>query len=505
MLISTFSHHSPYLAEIKSLSQLQKTDLIPPDCIGFTLSANHIELVDQNDEDLVQVARSRKARYIGYFPRHPFIGYIAVDRVLSGDGELLDMRLELQIAVEEPQLFFEKILLIERQIPKNDYFLKTSDYADEIALFLRQYEASDIINARLSSELEAFIKQGFSKHLRNNGLRLISIRGISVWRSSERTTVMTKIASNLGSFYTPDDLNVFLQNESLQDKVSVQQLGMNDVAEGQSDWFESLKTFFTTEESGRNYRMKKILNSIKTKIGQGPTKVKPKWWISTITWVLLSLASGIGMTMLILGKDQTLKLWKVSVLAVNWLAILTFVFYRIRWLVRKIKKVKQNAEAIEPTDLNILAEDGISKMKQSNKIEVNRRVREQVANELRHQKDVLEGLRTKAYKAGFEELALYIHQLLKVVDDKTNLVLNPTYAEPVYLQNTHKLTSENWKTLLDAEETLLIKAALLSQEVERAGTGKSSVEDEKSSLAEYEELLNAFMNDFVTRARLIQK
>ena len=501
---SSYTTQSPYIAEIKAFDRIHRHYDFPPDSVGFAISSDQFEMLDQGGDDIFSQLGNKKIDFVGYFPKHPFLALMAIDKVLSGDGQLIDLRLELQIAVEEPQSFIEKVLFVDKAIPKNDYYLKSIDYAEEIAVFLYQYEANDIISARLGPELEANIKQNLGKLLRKNGLRLLGIKGISVWHSSERATVMSKIASNLGKIKTQNDLNVFLQNESLQDKVSVQQLDTNDKADDHGAWFDSLKAIFTTEESGRNYRMKRIINSIKTKIEQGPTEVKPRWWITTITWIVLSLLSGYGLTMLIIGKSQTLSPWKIATLVLNWLGILTFIFYRIWWLVKKIKKVKQNAHAVEAAKPKLSTGEGANQLKQSNKEEVNRRVREQVANELRHQKNVLEGLRTKAYKAGFDDQALYIHQLLKVVEDKTNLVLNPTYAVPVYLQDTRKLTEENWEALLDGEETLLIKAALLSQEVDDAGRGKSA-EDEKLSLVEYEDSLNAFMNDFVTRSRLVQQ
>ncbi|NLA79726.1 MAG: hypothetical protein GX853_03120 [Chloroflexi bacterium] len=495
MIRSAFSQQTPYLAAIKSSREIEKEDIVPADCVGFLVSDGAIELIAKNDQNLYAAMQNKKARLVGYFPQHPFMARFAMDKVLTGDGDLIDVRVELRVVVEDPREFVEKVLFEERVIDKHDYYLKPKVFSDEVAHFVRLYEAADLSSGKLNAAMNDFLKENLSQNLRPLGLRLLDVKTISVWLSSEQDTVMGKIASKLGSFDTPDAFKIFLKEEALDEKMTLHATPDPESDETR-DWFETIKSFFSNKESGRNYRMQKIIKSTEENVKKPPARRIRRWWLTAALSILVALAVAITTTLRLFKNGWEASIWKITLLLIVWTISLVTVYFAIRKLSRRLKKSKVSKDGKEQQASPMLT---VSRFSQEDRMSMNRRVRQQVASEFEKQKEILERVRGKAYRDGKEALALEAHRMQKELDENIGRILNPNYAAPVYLQEESNFSKETWEKLIESEETLLIKAALLNQEMESFERESNEPNKETASLSEYEASVKQFMNDFNAR------
>ena len=502
MLRSPFSEQTPYLALIKSSRNLGKSDIIPSDCVGFTVKDDLIELIPENEQELSKIVQNRKARLAGYFPKHPFEARIAMDKVLTGDGGLVDLRIETRVVVEDPVAFIENTLFEEHNIDKHEYYLKPRAFTDEIAAFVKRYEAADLSSGRLNQTIISFLKETLTPNLRYLGLRLLDVRTISLWLSSEQATVMTKIASNLANFHSPDAFRSFLQEEDLQEKITLHQSENENATDEPGDWLESIQSFFTNKESGRNFRMQKIIKNTEENTKKTPLRRKLRWWLVALIGVAVPLGAAIMSTKRLFKNGWEPSTWKITLALLVWAIALFFIIASIRRLVRKLKKAKASEAPKVAKQSPVLT---VSRFSEEDRIAMNRKVRQQVAGEFERQKEMLEQLRATAYRDGREELALQAHRLQKQLDENIARVLNPNYAIPVYLQDNQDISKDSWEKLIESEETLLIQAALLNQELETFEREANNSNGETPSLAEYEASIRQFMNDFNNRGRLVSK
>jgi hypothetical protein len=500
MLRSPFSEQTPYLAAITTSRDLKKSDLIPTDCVGFTVSGDSIELISKNDQNLSKTAQDRKARLVGYFPQHPFVARIAMDKVLTGDSDFVDLRVETRVVIEDPRDFIEKTLFEEHTIDKYEYYLKPRAFTDDIAAFIRRYEATDLSSGRLNQAFMDFLKETLTLNLRYIGLRLLDVKTISLWLSAEQSTVMGKIASKLGDFNSPASFNAFMAEENLEEKMTLHQAETKNVIDEPLDWFESIKSFFTNKESGKNYRMQKIIKNTEENTKKPPVRRKLRWWLFTVIAVLIAVLTPISTTFHLFKDGWDPKVWKVTILLIVWTFALFAIIFSVRRLVRRLKKVKESEAAKEDKQSPVMT---VSRFSEEDRIAMNRRVRQQVSNEFENQKGLLERVRSSAYRAGREELALQAYRMQKTLDENIDRILNPNYAVPVYLQENQNLSKNVWEKLIESEETLLIQAALLNQELEAFERKTIENTNEIPSLAEYEASVKQFMNDFNNRSRLV--
>ncbi len=76
-------------------------------------------------------------------------------------------------------------------------------------------------------------------------------------------------------------------------------------------------------------------------------------------------------------------------------------------------------------------------------------------------------------------------------------------GKPVYLMDDIKLTKASWNLLMDKEEILLIKAAMLTQSAQGIQLAFSESKTLKELLYKYEAELDIFISDFIGRNRIL--
>jgi uncharacterized membrane protein YcjF (UPF0283 family) len=282
--------------------------------------------------------------------------------------------------------------------------------------------------------------------------------------------------------------------------MTLHQAETKNVIDEPLDWFESIKSFFTNKESGKNYRMQKIIKNTEENTKKPPVRRKLRWWLFTVIAVLIAVLTPISTTFHLFKDGWDPKVWKVTILLIVWTFALFAIIFSVRRLVRRLKKVKESEAAKEDKQSPVMT---VSRFSEEDRIAMNRRVRQQVSNEFENQKGLLERVRSSAYRAGREELALQAHRMQKTLDENIDRILNPNYAVPVYLQENQNLSKNVWEKLIESEETLLIQAALLNQELEAFERKTIENTNEIPSLAEYEASVKQFMNDFNNRSRLV--
>lgn len=242
--------------------------------------------------------------------------------------------------------------------------------------------------------------------------------------------------------------------------------------------------------------MQKIIKSTEENVKKPPARRIRRWWLTAALSILVALAVAITTTLCLFKNGWEASIWKITLLLIVWTFSLVTVYFAIRKLSRRLKKSKVSKDGKEQQASPMLT---VSRFSQEDRMSMNRRVRQQVASEFEKQKEILERVRGKAYRDGKEALALEAHRMQKELDENIGRILNPNYAVPVYLQEESNFSKETWEKLIESEETLLIKAALLNQEMESFERESNEPNKETASLSEYEASVKQFMNDFNAR------
>ena len=148
---------------------------------------------------------------------------------------------------------------------------------------------------------------------------------------------------------------------------------------------------------------------------------------------------------------------------------------------RERNKTFQQWEAFfadSPYQSNVLGMDNI---KFKDRQEIDELVREQLGMELGMQRDIFNELRSRVYKMGEEDLALELRRIERKIDEGRQKVKDLKIGKPAYLREDMKLTKTAWNYLMDEEEIILVKAALLSEEAQtiqlEAGNPQKSLQN----------------------------
>jgi len=123
---------------------------------------------------------------------------------------------------------------------------------------------------------------------------------------------------------------------------------------------------------------------------------------------------------------------------------------------------------------------------------------------LHNTQDMLNNLRSRAYKNGAEELALQIRSLEKKFHRTREEVMNPNIGVPPYVTDL-KVSRRMWDDLLDYDEQLLVRASALSEDVQALQQEYArGAEITSEKLNQLEGRLDAFLHQFKNRNQALR-
>jgi len=131
-------------------------------------------------------------------------------------------------------------------------------------------------------------------------------------------------------------------------------------------------------------------------------------------------------------------------------------------------------------------------------------IRNQCDSDLHNTQDMLNNLRSRAYKNGAEELALQIRSLEKKFHRTREEVMNPNIGVPPYVTDL-KVSRRMWDDLLDYDEQLLVRASALSEDVQALQQEYArGAEITSEKLNQLEGRLDAFLHQFKNRNQALR-
>jgi hypothetical protein len=435
---------------------------------------------------------------VGYFHDGPFDLNARFDNLLTGDDELLDVQLVLNLEVSDPSIFFTKMVVPIRHLEELPGY-GIQPVRNTLARIFAQYEREDLLYHIPTENLIGELYVALSKLTPEFGARLHAISYLFMTRSEDRLIVGDKFKQ----FATTHESK---QNEQFIDKVDdydpIKEVGMSGVFSIRSNEKKALSEILRDIKNSRIVEKSKkvhwLLWSLK---GLNTEEMDEKdigniryWRALEFRWVFAFLTIGAVTTYFLYRSSIDFNNAEMTGLLVGiWGSIITLI-------INRLKKIVEKQEYMYSLKNSWASEENIIYINDRDKKEVDELVRRQCTNELTHVQEVMNNARKTVYDAGNSDLALKIKELEQKIEAQRNRYLSPDNNSPFYVSGTPIKESE-WNMLLDKEEETLILVKNFGEMAEkfRLLLPEVSAED----LRKVEQYAEKLENQMYARSRLV--
>jgi len=448
--------------------------------------------------------------WMGFIPSGNFNATFSMTNLLSGDNQLLEFSILCDVSVENEGKFFQEVVIPHKEISKGNLVIDLPELFFSLAALIRNYSAEDLTHGRLDEEIIRNVQTLLGITLPGKGLKLENVLFISLWKQEERLAIEEQLfildqkmkdlefEKKLAEIENEEEWKQLLSNNGIELNNQATILPSGNIGKNTDkvrNWIQGLKN---DNQPGHNFRLKALL--LKKDIDSVSPKKTPNikyWWLPRATWMLFVIIAACGATFF-LNRMSARITWagRSEFYIAIWMFTLTV-------LIESVSKLYKQWEAffveLEKTSNTL----GLDNFKFKEKRLVDKVVREQSRMEFALQRDVLNGLRSRIYAMGDEGLAFELKRVERKIEDFIPRINDPNIGKPVYLREEINLSITSWNLLMDKEEMILIKAALLSEDAQELQSNANAPELIASKLAEYEINLDVFMSDFVARERLL--
>jgi hypothetical protein len=511
------------LALALPLSKLQgrfgKSLRVPPGRKGIAfLKEGEHQLFDPGEVQVLSPADRLKGDgagfYAGYVPQQPFNGMLKMTNLLSADEVLLDLSLLCTLKVSDPALFFIEEVLPKGSLPGGTFLFDRPELFHTFANFMRNYLAEDLVNGKIDSELIGRAFTVISPIISAQGLRLESIDLVTCWKRADRLLIEKQVLEldhkmgdlvfeqQLAAVKDAQDLEQFLEANDLKIagkaglSNAVRAKSIRNANENITAWVAGQKL---SQQPGQNFRLKSLL--IKKELDQAKqvdaSRYKPRWWLPRTLWMVAVLIIAAGLTYVLTRASETLP-WAGR--SEFYIAVWMFA---LGALLESAAAIFKNWEKFFEKDVEGVNATGLDQFRLKDRTSVDLLVREQCTMELQLQRDIINELRGRVYQAGNSDLALEMRRLEIKIEDFANRIRNNGFGPPPYLREDARISEVTWNNLMDQEEMLLIKGALLSEEAHALQQRFSTDDFNATSLKDFESELDEFYKSFATRERVV--
>lgn len=494
---------------------LSKTLNVPPGRTGISIfrDGRHDLYTPGENRVISKLDRLRgkgAGFWAGYIPSEKFNASVSISNLLSGDDKLLDLNILCAVAVEDEVRFFQEVVIPQGEISTNNLVIDLPELYQTFASMVRNYAADDLTSGNLELEFAQKATTLLVNLLPNKGVRFEDILVISLWGQEERIAIQQQVLKlnqkledlefeqKVAQAENEAELEKILKDNGVVLPKKAQLFPLNFEKKNQTKLKDWAETVTNDTQPGHNFRLRSLLVKKEIDAGNRPdSPILNNWWVPRVIWIVVVIICAVLATYFMLkGSSKFEWLTRSEFYVSIWMFVLAVVIESVS----KLFKQWEGYFAVVKKPVDLLGLDNI-KFKDCQTID--RVIREQSQMELNRQWEILNELRGKIYRAGDEDLALEIKQVERKHEEFLPKLKDARVGKPVYLMEDIKLTKASWSLLMDKDEVLLIKAAMLTQsaqEIQNADSDSKSIHD---LIQKYEAELDVFISDFVGRSRIL--
>ncbi len=447
--------------------------------------------------------------WAGYLPSGTFPVMLAVNNLLSGDEQLLDLSLLCSARVSDPARFFTDMVIPRRKVSGKTLLVDEPELFKSFANLVHTYASIDLIQGDLDADLINKALALLSPVLKAQGLTLENIDLVTCWRQEDRLLIDQqvyeleqkkadlKFEQELAQAEAAGKLNEFLKANGV--KLNARQKAETQAkadrkSQGQvmDNWLEGKKS---VDQPGRNFRVHALVDKVPPQ--QAKVKNKVRWWIPRTIWIIAVILIGVAMTIAItIFADQMGWKGKGEIYFTIWVFVLGTILESVAALYKNWEKHFKN-------EFEVGAPITLDQLRIKDRATVDRIVREQCQMELGLQRDILNETRSRIYQAGLVEQALLFRRIEKKIEDYQEKVKEKSFGVAPYLSPDITLSRETWASYMENDELLLIEAGRLTEKAQRLQANFNQVSVNDDVLADYEVSLDGFYKSFAVRERVL--
>lgn len=438
---------------------------------------------------------------VGYVPADFFKQGAKYENLLTGDDELLDINLIMEVKVQDPIKFFTSVVVPVGEI--TDFpDLGTQSIHDALEKLVSQYEREDILRIIPTEKLSKEIFAGIHQYLPELGLELLSIPHLIFKRSEDRLLIEDKLAeietrlgqagATSGEKKKGDDISLEkIADDTLPGSMRI----VSNEKKPLSDLIDDIQIFRHLDKTPRPHW---IIRSLQSPNVEGlPSKEQiqiKKWRGMEFRWSLSFLAIGAVITYLIMH-------WKLDLNNAEIIGFLTTIWATVAGLIfTRLKKIVERQENLYSRSKTPTNQESPRYVLQEEKLGVENLVRQQCAKEFQHTRELMNESRERIFSYGNTELALKIKDFEKKLDTQKEKTQSSSSIAPYYLSDVPIRVSD-WKKILDQEEDLLVLSKSLGRMAEQFRS--SSPDVKPGDLEKLEEQTGLLEDRLYARSRLV--
>lgn len=494
--------------------RISKKLVVPPGKTGVAVFRDgRIDLFTPGDNRVISNPDRLMGKgggfWAGYFPAANFNASVSITNLLSGDEKILDLNILCDVSVENEEKFFLDVVVPRREIPNQSLVVDLPEVFTSFASLVRNYSSEDLVSGQLDEAINAKAQSLLTLMLPAKGLKLEGITLISIWNHEDGLAIKEQLFvldqkmkdlefdKKLAEVEGKEELDQLLNESGIQlpKKAAIIPLQPGKKKNVFRNWIGGVKD---EVQPGHNFRLRSLLAKKDENAAVGKPKPLPKnWWVSRMVYLILVVLAAAAATYFLRQlSDHVAWLGQPWIYVGIWMGVIGIL---IRTACKLFRKWESSFEEMEKP-ANVL---GLENLNSRDKAVIDQIVREQLNMELALQRDVLNELRARVYRQGDEDLALEIKQVERKLESILPKVSDTKIGRPVYLRDEVNLTRQGWNLLMDEEEILLVKAALLTDEAQALQALAGNAGQISTGLIEYETKLDDLANAFVGRERLL--
>ena len=527
------NENQTYLARANTLKDLPgrlgKYLEVPPGRRGITISSNgEIQTFGPGRHRVMSGSGRLLGRgaafQAGIIPGESFTARVKAENLLSGDDELLDASLLCEVEIVDPARFFTRQVLPRQVIHGNSLDLSSESGWELLGALARRYAAADLVHGAPTEQMLPQIRAGLDSALLDQGLQLGHIQLLTFWRTADRALAAEKalafqdrlrdaeLEEKMAQIETKAQFDDFVHQlePDMGEKIGLHPVEVEDAeteTEGEGKSFSILDSFRTwikfeskKDERGRHFRIDGLFRRLgKNKDEPLRGRRQPKrWWLPRALWMGFVIVAAYGLTRLvnwIAGAAESGARWEFYLTIWGFAAIVIF---------ESLRSLFQKREEFEEVHWAEPGATFVDDLVGQDRVQADGLIRNQCDIDLHNAQDMLNDLRSRAYKNGVEELALQIRSLEKKFHRTREEVMSPNIGVPPYVTDL-KVSSRMWDDLLDYDEQLLVRASALSEDVQALQQEYAEgAEITPEKLNQLEGRLDAFLHNFKNRNQALR-
>ena len=527
------NENQTYLARAYTLKdlpgRLRKYLEVSPGRRGITISSNgEIQTfgpgrrrVMSGSERLLSRGAACRA---GIIPGGSFTARVKAENLLSGDDELLDASLLCEVEIIDPARFFTRQVLPRQVIRGNSLDLSSESGWELLGALVRRYAAADLVHGAPTERMLPQIRAGLGPLLMDQGLQLGNIQLLTFWRIEDRALAAEKalafqdrlrdveLEAKMAQIETEAQFDDFVHQlePDMEEKIGLHPVEIEDTdaaAEGEGKFISILDSFRTwinfeskKDERGRHFRIDGLFRRLgKEKEAPAKGRRRPeRWWLPRVIWMGFVIVAAYGVTRLvnwIAGAAESGARWEFYLTIWGFAAIVIF---------ESLRSLFQKREEFEEVHWAEPGATFVDDLVGQDRVQADGLIRNQCDSDLHNTQDMLNNLRSRAYKNGAEELALQIRSLEKKFHRTREDAMNPNIGVPPYVTDL-KVSRRMWDDLLDYDEQLLVRASAVSEDVQALQQEYAQgAEITPEKLNQLEGRLDAFLHNFKNRNQALR-